>query len=103
MSNKKVYCIKISVNCVANDPVDIRCGGPNYLGFDFFVEEEKADDMQKFISSSLESFDIPLVSMYTDGKMTLDAQKVWTQERIVEEIEKESSYLQSEAQRNYNS
>lgn len=59
--------------------------------------------MQKFISSSLESFDIPLVSMYTDGKMTLGAQKVWTQERIVEEIEKESSYLQSEAQRNYNS
>ena len=103
MSNKKVNCVKISVNCVANDPVDIRCGGPNYLGFDFFVEEEKADDMQKFISSSLESFDIPLVSMYTDGKMTLDAQKVWTQERIVEEIEKESSYLQSEAQRNYNS
>lgn len=41
MSNKKVNCVKISVNCVANDPVDIRCGGPNYLGFDFFVEEKR--------------------------------------------------------------
>ena len=38
---EKIKCRKISVDSVYNDPVDIRCGGPEYLGFDFFVKEAK--------------------------------------------------------------
>ena len=43
MSEDLIKCTKICVNCVPNDPVDIRCGGPNYLGFDFFVREEETE------------------------------------------------------------
>ena len=32
---KIINCTRIAVDCVANDPVDIKCGGPEYLGFDF--------------------------------------------------------------------
>ena len=32
---------KIVVDCERNDPVDIRCGGPDYLGFDFYVKDEE--------------------------------------------------------------
>ena len=43
---EKIKCKKISVDSVYNDPVDIRCGGPEYLGFDFYVKEEEVKDLE---------------------------------------------------------
>ncbi len=102
-NNNLINCSKICVDCVANDPVDMRCGGPDYLGFDFFVKEELTEDMQKFISVTLETLEVPLTRMYVGGRKTLGEKDVWTKERIVEAIKKDASYLQSEARRNYRS
>lgn len=65
MENKLIKCSRISVDCVANDPVDIRAGGPYYLGFDFNVKEEETEEMKKFIEMTLETFGIPLINLYT--------------------------------------
>lgn len=102
-NNNLVNCSKICVECAANDPVDIRCGGPYYLGFDFFVKEEQTEDMIKFIFITLKTLEVPLIRMYVDRRTTLSEENIWTKERIVEEIKKEASYLQREAQRNYSS
>ena len=101
MNNNLVNCSKISVDCVKNDPVDIRCGGPDYLGFDFYVKEELTDEMKNFISVTLESLEVPLTRIFISGKKVLEEKDVWTKEKIVEIIKKEASYLQSEAKRNY--
>lgn len=103
MNNNLINCSKICVDCVVNDPVDIRCGGPQYLGFDFFVKEELADDMQKFISTALETLDVPLTRMYVSRNATLSEKDVWTKEMILEIIKKEAPYLQREARRSYGS
>lgn len=100
-NNNFVTCSRICVDCVANDPVDIRCGGPNYLGFDFHVREEVTEEMQKFIAIALETFDVPLTRMHVSGEWILTEKDVWTKERIIEEIKKDAPYLQSEARRNY--
>lgn len=102
-NNKLIRCSQISVDCVANDPVDIRCGGPEYLGFDFNVREEQTEEMKKFITLTLESLEVPLTYMYVCGKKELSEKDVWTKERIVEEIKKDATYLQNEAKRNYRS
>lgn len=39
MNSQTSKLYKISIDVKQNDPVDIRCGGPHYLGFDFFVNE----------------------------------------------------------------
>lgn len=41
MKNILIRCSKISVDCVSNDPVDIRCGGPEFLGFDFLCKRRE--------------------------------------------------------------
>ena len=92
MDNNLIRCSQISVDCVANDPVDIRCGGPEYLGFDFNVRVEQTEEMKKFIAVTLEIFEIPLTNLY-----------VWTKERIVKAVKDDAEYLQGEAQRNYGS
>lgn len=102
-NNNLISCSKICVDCVPNDPVDIRCGGPDYLGFDFFVKEELTEEIKKFISITLETLDVPLTRMYISEKIKLIEKDIWTKERIVETIKKEASYLQSEARRNYRS
>lgn len=101
MQDKIIKCSCIKVNCAVNDPVDIRCGGPEYLGFDFNVPEENTEEMKKFIAVTLETFEIPLINLYTSEIKELSSKYVWNKKRIVEEIKKEANYLKSEASRNY--
>ena len=104
MDNNLIRCSQISVDCVANDPVDIRCGGPEYLGFDFFVKKEETEYMQLFIRETLKVLEIPLTNMYASCKnMKKPSNKLWTKERIVEAISKDANYLKEEASRNYGS
>ncbi|MBQ4634502.1 MAG: hypothetical protein IJB71_04055 [Bacilli bacterium] len=102
-NNNLIRCSKINVDCVANDPVDIRCGGPDYLGFDFNVREEQTEDIKKFIAVTLESLEVPLVNLYVSGTIDLSEEDVWTKERIVKAVKDDAEYLQGEAERNYGS
>lgn len=101
MENKLIKCSRISVDCVINDPVDIRCGGPEYLGFDFNVKEEETEKMKKFIEITLETFEIPLINLYQSGTNQLEEKYIWSKERIAEEIRKDANYLKHQASRNY--
>lgn len=103
MNNNLIRCSRIGVDCVVNDPVDVRCGGPAYLGFDFYVLEEQTEEMKKFIALTLENFKIPLANMYVSETIDIDEKNVWTKEKIVESISKDAEYLQNEASRNYDS
>ena len=96
---KTVRCTRIGVDCVANDPTDIRCGGPEYLGFDFNIRKEQTEEMKKFIVEALNNFGIPLIAIYSRGEMDLSEEKVWPKERIVGVISKDANYLKSEASR----
>lgn len=85
----KVFCTIVSVDCAHNDPVDIRCGGPEYLGFDFGVKTENVDEMIKFIKLTLEKFDVPYISVTKATVGTLPANRVWSKHMIVSEILKD--------------
>ena len=101
MSNKLIKCSRLSIDCVVNDPVDIRCGGPEYLGFDFNVKEEETEEMKKIIEMTLKTFGNPLINLYTSKTNLIEEKYVWTKEKIVEEIKKDEKYLKHEASRNY--
>ena len=98
----KFICRKISVDSVYNDPVDIRCGGPEYLGFDFFVKEEEVKEMAVFIADTMNKYGVPLNGMNVVGApVSLSENKIWTKERIESCIQKDASYLISEGRRGY--
>lgn len=95
-------CRKISVDSVYNDPVDIRCGGPEYLGFDFFVKEDEIKEMAVFIAETLNKYNVPLAGMNVVGApVSLSENKIWTKERIEACIQKDANYLIGESRRGY--
>ena len=100
MSEDLIKCTKICVNCVPNDPVDIRCGGPNYLGFDFFAKLEETEQMKKFIVVSLKELGIPLVSISENRIVNISKDKVWDKNKILTCIQGQAKYLISEAKFN---
>ncbi|WP_097005223.1 hypothetical protein [Lacrimispora amygdalina] len=55
--------VKIIVDCETNDPIDVKCGGPSILGFDFFVREEVADEMIEEIKKLLVMYQRPLMQI----------------------------------------
>ena len=90
----KLYnCTHLSIDCVENDPVDIRCGGPGFLGFDFFVLTEKVDEMETFTRMALQECEIPIQGFQRLETIDLPEEKVWTKERIVESIKSDAAYL----------
>tara|TARA_B100000614_G_scaffold262909_1_gene300634 strand:+ start:153916 stop:154203 length:288 start_codon:yes stop_codon:yes gene_type:complete len=55
---------RIVIDCERNDDVDIRCGGPAVLGFDFLVPfEEKTPDLRKWLQATLSKHDRPVMSI----------------------------------------
>jgi len=94
-------CDKICVDCVVNDPVDVRIGGPEYLGFDFFVKEEDSEKMKEFIRNCLTLYGIPLIDIYNERKYRLNESQIWDEKRIENSIKNEAEYLIRESQRGY--
>lgn len=86
MKSKRVtiYKVKrITVDCAKNDPVDIRCGGPQYLGFDFYVDPKEEKDMIEFIKEMLIKYKRPLERIYSTDK-EVQKKSLWNKKRIEE-------------------
>ena len=91
----------ISVDVCDNDPVDVKAGGPEYLGFDFYVNPSQSEKITKLIETTMKSLNIPIMNIRVLGEKTIDDKNLWTEDRIIEEIIHESSYLKQEVTRNY--
>lgn len=98
----KVLCTSIGVDCVVNDPVDVRAGGPQYLGFDFNVKCDEVEDMMTFIPVVLSEYGVPLISIYKNHEeIEVVESKVWSKEKIVDCVEDQCEQLIHNASRNY--
>ncbi|MBQ8522784.1 MAG: hypothetical protein IJ458_03905 [Clostridia bacterium] len=77
-------CLKISIDCQLNDSVDIQCGGPEYLGYDFYVKQVEVDKMISFIKKTFDKLSVPIVALYCDRNTLYkkESNKVWTEDRI---------------------
>jgi hypothetical protein len=78
---KAYEAIHYNVNCIQNDLSDIKCGGPQFLGFDFYVDaEEDKDDMREWLKKELHKNNKPYISIIaSDVKLV---KKLWTQEMM---------------------
>lgn len=57
-----------SIDICSNDPVDIRCGGPQTLGFDFYLDADLAEkDVKKFLTNECKKY-YTSYSIYKGGK-----------------------------------
>ena len=92
MSRKKTpYVGKcVSVDCEHNDSVDVRCGGPNVLGFDFVVDaKEDANSIRRFIQQELKKHKLPLMNIKVSrSRVKVPKSKLWTRCKIANEIKK---------------
>ena len=98
---KKITCSKISVDCIKNDPVDVKAGGAEILGYDFFVEKNDAERLVSLINTTINDLSLPLmgISILEKGKLTLSEDQVWRDERIVQCIIDDSDVIIAEAKR----
>lgn len=97
----KITCSKISVDCIKNDPVDVKAGGAEILGYDFFVEEQETERLVSLIDTTIKELSLPLmgIKVLDDKKLTLPEEQVWRDERIVQCIIDESDVIIAEAKR----
>lgn len=75
---------RVSIDCKENDPVDRRCGGPHYLGFDFFIKStsEKAAIAQ--FRTLLEKYEIPIIRI--DARKEPTKLRLWSLKTIEKNI-----------------
>ena len=77
-----VSCNMYSVNCEPNDSVDIRCGGPPYLGYGFFVADDiSQDEIISFIKQELKKNKQSFMSVSVSQK-EVDEKVLWDKELI---------------------
>lgn len=96
----QIKCHKISVDCIKNDPVDVRAGGAEILGYDFFVDTQESEMLVGVIKSTIEELKLPLIGINVlEGETyQLSEADVWRKDRIVQCIIDESEVIKSEAE-----
>lgn len=72
-----------SISCEHNDSVDIRCGGPAILGYDFGVSpDEDKEDIKKFLRETIKKYHQPLNGISVYKQKNFPVKHLWTKERI---------------------
>lgn len=81
--------IFIDVSCERNDWVDIKCGGPAILGYEFYVSPDEDIEMVKNeIVKYIKKYHRSFMGISHHVRKNFDIQKLWTLERIEECIKK---------------
>ena len=78
-----IKLVHISVVTSINDPVDMRCGGPPTLGYDFYVDASKVLHLEEHIKACLKKYGrncLSISSSRTD--FLLPKSKIWTEKKI---------------------
>jgi hypothetical protein len=83
-SRKTLYKAKhYVINCERNDDVDIRCGGPPFTGFDFYIDADLSKTkVIRWLKLALKKSGHPCLSVNALG--VREVQELWTQKRIWE-------------------
>jgi hypothetical protein len=72
-----------SVSCEHNDSVDIRCGGPAILGYDFGVSpDEDQADIEKFLKETVKKNRQPFMRISVSKQKNFPVQSLWTKEKM---------------------
>lgn len=86
METKKIEVCEafaIDVSCERNDPVDIRCGGPAILGYDFFVStDENIEEIEKFLEECVKNYKRGFMGISHRKVEDFPVKRLWTKERM---------------------
>ena len=82
---------KVEINTTENDSVDIRCGGPRYLGYDFVVDaDENPKELEKFLKQTLNDLHRSYIHIWiSPSTVEVAKEHIWDHARIKQCIERE--------------
>lgn len=94
MENTNEYkkCLKLSIDCYKNDDIEnLKNGGPEYVGYDFFIKPEHKNFILILTKNILDLLAIPYKKIYIDGTTKAKANEISTIEDIYDKLKKEQS------------
>lgn len=72
-----------NIACERNDPVDIRCGGPAMLGYDFGVSpDENETEIKEFLEATVKKYKRPFIRITTSKQKNFPVKHLWTKEKM---------------------
>ena len=95
---RKVHCTKIGVDCVKNNPENVRLGGPEYIGFVFNVSRRNTEYMKEFIIDTLLGYEVPIYMVKELGEDQVEMNKVSDEGTIARAIREHASEIQEFAE-----
>ena len=81
---------RVTINVEENDLLDIRCGGPAYLGYDFYVDaDQTSKEVTQFLETVFKELNRSYRSLYvSEGTYEVNKDHVWTFEKMKDYITK---------------
>ena len=80
-----MLAVSVVVDTRENDPVDVRCGGPQYLGFDFTVQADQANAIAVRVRTELDTARVKYIRVHTTQEFETQ-DRCWDLCEIIEEI-----------------
>lgn len=95
----KIHCLKVVVDSCDNDPVAIKWGGPEYIGFNFNIRPRDLNRVCDLIFEITSSISVPCRRILYDDGGYVDEEEICSDDQIIEEIYEKGPYLQQKDKR----
>ena len=89
---ENIVCSIIDVDCYPNDDVDIRFGGPKFIGFEFYVRKKDKDVMKDYVTCMLHEYNIPIIGIRNTKSKIVNETQLHSVSTIRDVIEKYKDY-----------
>lgn len=78
-------CVHMDVQCKENDAHDISCGGPQILGYDFYVSPDaNVSDIKRFLEDCIKKHNRPFIGILDSIVKDYPVNDLWTKKRMAD-------------------
>jgi hypothetical protein len=85
--------IHVEVSSEMNDPVDVKCGGPAVLGYDFYINpDEDTRNIETLIRRCMRKKNQPIMGVSFDVEKDYPVKNLWTRKMIEDCIKNNNNW-----------
>ncbi len=90
---EQIEATHLNVAVADNTRQDRLAGGPSTIGFDFFVDPERAVELRILIEAEVRMLELPYCQIHEKDGRWIDPRHLWDAARITECIRKEGKAM----------
>ena len=93
MLGENIVAAVIDVDCYPNTEDNIKYGGPQYVGFEFWARKKDKEVVTNYVKCMLYEYNVPFINIRNTKSKIVNESELHTKEQIKDIIERNKDHM----------